>query len=392
MKIDIEKLKDIIKEHPDWTYARIAKEFRCTTRAISKAVIVNDIPYTHRHIHRRAVIKNEELKEYVLAHPEMTYDEIGEKFFMTRSAVGTRMRQFGISRRNKDIEEREKIVKEFAANHPDMRRIDMAAELGYPYHFVTNTLSKAFGRKQQNWIDIENMQEEISKNPKITRTELAQKYGVSVHAISAAKARIKHKKEQQERKQPVRRKWEEIEKCLKENPNMTLKDIAKKLGVCMGTVGLQISKHNMKRGHKRKIDYEHIAEEIANGKSVNELAKQYGVKQSAISQAAQRLKIALPKKKNAKAPSMDSLSKYIQENPKATIDAIAKHFGVAPQTITAAKARYGLSKKQPSFSKNEIIDRIKNKESQAKIAKELGLSQSTVCRIAHEAGLWKYKK
>lgn len=389
MKIDIEKLKKMISEHPEWTYEDFAKKFRCTTRAISKAVITNNIEYSHRHVHRRAMLRNEEIKEFVLAHPEMTYEEIGAKYGLSKNALGSRMKHMGIKRRP-PIDERIEKTKEFALANPTMSRIDMTSKLGYPYHFVTGVLKKEFGRKQQHWIDMEDLEKTLQENPKITRKELADKYGVTIHAVSAAKARL-GKPRRSGRKQPVRKTWVEIEKCIQENPNASLKEIAQKLGVCLGTIGLQVSKHNMKRGHKRKIDYESLEKEIKNGISVKDLAQKYRVRYSAIFQAAQRMGVPL-QRKNAKAPSKEILVKYMEENPKETIEGIATHFGVAPQTILAAKARYGLTKSPKHIEKEQLIEEIKKNTPQADIAKKFGISQSSVSRIANEAGIRRRKK
>ncbi|QXN70184.1 hypothetical protein INTERNEXUS_144 [Bacillus phage vB_BspM_Internexus] len=83
MKIDGEKLKKLIKEHPDWTLDKLAKELNVTTAAVHYYIKTKNINYKSKN----PAIDIERLKKLIKEHPDWTLDKLAKELNVTKAGV-----------------------------------------------------------------------------------------------------------------------------------------------------------------------------------------------------------------------------------------------------------------------------------------------------------------
>ncbi len=277
--IDKTALEKFVRNNPAMTYREIAKEFNCSHQAVHELCMRLGLRQKTR---PRVSLSNDALCAYMTANIEKSYKEVAAHFGVNASLVSHRARALNIPRLPQakvDVLKLKGLLKK----NPGARVVDIAEDMG----FTPGTISQALIRlglrePQRRIIDDKKFAEVLAENPSAGRKELAEKFGCFVAAVAKAKRRINAPKKDDSRKEPKRLTWDEVEVVLKENPEISVVDLAKKLDIGVSTLGRMLRKHKMLRGHKQKIDKDEMTKMFRDGKSSEEIANRFGVTKSAI--------------------------------------------------------------------------------------------------------------
>ena len=286
-KIDGEKLKKILEKEPDKPYIDIAKELGFTHQAI--AMKAQKLGFPRRRA-KATTLTDEEIVSAILASPEKKYKEIAKELGINHCIVSSRAKRAGISKKV-DHEARRKLIADFWKNNPNISYEDIALETGIGSSYVGKIMRDIKGfTKPRQIIDMDKLKQLLEENPRMSLQKLADTFGCTTFAISAAKQRMRDTKEKPPRKKSNKVKWEEIEKVMRNHPDWTVVKIAREVDVAPTTMSKILHRHNMLRGHKRKIDYDKLKEQLKEGKkTLKELAKEHGVTINGIYMAKRRI-------------------------------------------------------------------------------------------------------
>jgi IS30 family transposase len=95
VKIDPDKLREYVRNHPEATARQIGAHFNRSRRTISFAVHYYKIPFTAKR-KGTPIIKAEELREYVSRHPHATQRQIAAHFHRDQSSISTALKRSNI--------------------------------------------------------------------------------------------------------------------------------------------------------------------------------------------------------------------------------------------------------------------------------------------------------
>jgi len=98
-KIDIDVLKKLTQDNPDMPIKTIAKQFKCTTTAIYMALKKQNI--LHRPKSRSWKIDIEKLKQLIKERPNDTLEELAKSLGCTRTGVSWTIERYNIPYKSK---------------------------------------------------------------------------------------------------------------------------------------------------------------------------------------------------------------------------------------------------------------------------------------------------
>lgn len=288
MRIDEKEFIDFIEKNPKAKYREIAEHFNCSHQWAHTIALKLGL---RKKTKPRINIPDSKIKALAEANPRLTYQELADRLGGTRRFIRKRMKKMKIEH----FPERQKRVdyealKDYVLKHKDAKIGDIADLFGFCDCTISSALIKlGLHKKQKKIIDDKKFAKVMTEKPNATIKELAEIFGCSNAAISKAKYRIRNPKEKKPAKEPKIVAWEEYEKILKENPQIPKIELAKRLGVGPSTVGRMLRKNGALRGHIQKVDKTKMMEMLEQGEPVPEIARHFGVTDSAIRGALARL-------------------------------------------------------------------------------------------------------
>lgn len=282
IKIDTVELARAVERDPFITYNELASKFGCSRQAVADTCQRMGLAAK-----RRAAVK--ERKDNIIAAlkkiPVLSFSEIAEQNGVSSAVVYRLASSYVPSRmRPKKVIDYAAIV-EYARKNPGKGISEISDVFECSETMVAKALEKNGLHVPDSChqvIDDAKLEKLLQENPKISRAELAEIFGCSMAAISKAKSRIQNKRVPKKPHSARFVSWEVIKKMRLGNPDDTIEQLAKKIGISTAMVYRALRRHGMLNGHKRKIDREEVWKEFENGAFIPNLAKKLGVSTQAL--------------------------------------------------------------------------------------------------------------
>ena len=190
-KIPEKELRDYISAHPDETQSKIGEHFQTSGSKISQLIRDYDIPYADKKFH--SMISKEVLEEYIKTHPNENHEQIANHFGVTKAQVGILIKKFDIPylKKKAQLLFTEEELRSYVLAHPEATLSDIgdnfnatAAYIGHaikvygiPYQIKTNSSHVTISK--------EELAEYIKANPDKSLRRIGEHFGTSDVAISA---------------------------------------------------------------------------------------------------------------------------------------------------------------------------------------------------------------
>ena len=278
-------------------------------------------------------------------------------------------------------------------------------ELAKEYSVSTNTIGrriaeyhKKIGKpnpKQKQKLDLPI--NEIVKKWKrgSTKTELAIEYGISYFTINSRISEYYEKIGKPKRRQKIELPINEIIEKWKQGA--TQRELAKEYGVSVNTIGRRIAEYHKKIGKPRprpkprmELLIDEIVEKWKQGATQRELEKEYEISYFTINSRISEYyeKIGKPRPRPKPKPRMELPIDEIVEKWKqgSTIKELAKEYGVSQTTINKRISEYyeNIGKSKPKRKTkielpiDEIVEKWEKGVTQRELTKEYGVSYRTI--------------
>ncbi|ALN97970.1 hypothetical protein Bp8pS_291 [Bacillus phage vB_BpuM-BpSp] len=198
MKVNIDELKRLIKEHPDWTQKELAEELNISRSYIVYLFNKYDISYHKKRIYVKRNI--DKLKNLIEEHPNWTQEKLAETLNVSSKTIGRLIREYNLSYERK------------------------------------------YYRKGES-IYLDKLKKLIEEHPNWTQKELAEELNISQTHINKL---IKNHKIPYKQKKRKASYLDKLKKLIEEHPDWSQMKLAKELNIHNATVGRLIKKYNLK--------------------------------------------------------------------------------------------------------------------------------------------------
>lgn len=154
LKPENAKVVEALKSNPDLSYKAIALSLGRTVGEVASLARRNGLQhgrtgrrrFTYLSNRRKRTVKEQRILEFVQAHPDFTYPEIAANFRVPSHIVSSLVYRSGFRRSavTPEHKEKEKQVAEYIAAHPEQSYSDMGRTLGLPSLRIAN-IARKFG-------------------------------------------------------------------------------------------------------------------------------------------------------------------------------------------------------------------------------------------------------
>jgi transcriptional antiterminator len=276
-KITKQQIIDLINQNPDLNVAELAKITSVSTRTISnqlKDVSIEDmnVNYEYRHgIDKHSDDLACNLADY---NPDLTMEELPELKDISAKALSTGLNQINLNEKVDNCGKKKKVKKslvyfsdefliDLVNNNPDLNMTELAVLAGTTASTISVRLReinsdgekvkyKHKSRGKPKIFTDELLISLAEENPEASIVELSSLIGWSVSAVSRKKKKINESEERIKIKPGKTGKQpnftdEFLTNLVDENPNLTLHELGKLVGVTVSTISRRLSKIKSKR-------------------------------------------------------------------------------------------------------------------------------------------------
>ena len=302
-KIDPERLKKYVRDHPDALQKDIANYFGCGISSVSEALNLYKVPYI---IKRPNQMDLEEIKKYIHSHPSSSLNDIATHFKVKPQSINFLFRRNGLSFlrdfKHKDVSSDN--LQEYLHNQPDATLEQISSQFNCSPTLIAKKI-KEYG---------------------ITRNIASSKYNetLRLRAVRFLEAGHPYSK------------------------------ATKKFGVPGSTLALWVAVHK-KEGRlknknlpRQKIEVEKLKGYIRAHPDAlqKDIAAHFGYDTNAVSRTIAENNIPYIKKRPTPSLEIDvkELKKYIRKHPDASLRKLAVKFNCSPAFMSNKSKQYGITR------------------------------------------------